>query len=87
MPIIIMRLFGYKKTLHTKLHNYFRKYKVKCTTNKRKFITQDIFKYYNNLDSDFIKIASEKSIDFFILDYPLKKKFKNFYDICKKRYD
>ena len=53
-----MRLFGYKKHF-TKLHNYLRKYKIKCTT-KRKFITQDILKYNNNLDSDFIKIASEK---------------------------
>lgn len=48
----------------------------------RRFIAQDVTKYFNYRYKNLEDVIKNYRIDYFILDYPLKKRFEEFYNEC-----
>ena len=48
----------------------------------RKFIAQDLIKYFSFNGINYEKIIKKQNIDYIVLDYPIKKKFLSFYNKC-----
>lgn len=48
----------------------------------RKFVSHDIIKYYNYNSKEYRKILKKYNIDYFVLDFPIKEKLRDFYEEC-----
>lgn len=48
----------------------------------RKFVSQDVIKYFNKYSKDYENIFKKFNINYVILDFPIKDKFKDYYKKC-----